>query len=529
LPIARSLACAALLAAACSRSTAHAPPSPAVPVPVPSPVPYGAPELLWANGGCFVSWCQTGWYASPALADLDGDGVPEVIWGAYDVTALRASDGALLWRAPDGGRVWAPIAVADLDGDGAPEVVVGRDGDLLTVYGPDGRVRWSRHPFGGGEVRSVAVADLDGDGRLEIVVGRGSGGDYEQVAAYSAGGDLLPGFPARHAGEPGDGWGMYNQNLAIADLDGDGKKEIVAPTDSHAITALDRLGNQLPVSSRYAPHTVWSDVGVHVDEKADLRGYAICGTEHRPNFAHSAPAVGDLDGDGTREIVAVGNVYDCGATPYRSLYHMPFVLNRDRTRWKAGPFDWTVIPPPRADGAPLSESDSVIFPALPNAVLADLDGDGKKEILFASWDGKLHAYGPDRQEHGDWPFTVPGPGRIRFATEPAVADLDGDGKAEVIFASWPDLASKARGRLFILDALGRLASSVELPPSFPAGEWNGGLGAPTLARLAPGGDVHVFLGTSRSGVVAFRIPSTGSARLLWPTGRGNLRRDGTGP
>jgi tetratricopeptide (TPR) repeat protein len=32
---------------------------------------------------------------------------------------------------------------------------------------------------------------------------------------------------------------------------------------------------------------VWSQVGVHVDQVADLRGYANCGTEHRPNFANS--------------------------------------------------------------------------------------------------------------------------------------------------------------------------------------------------------------------------------------------------
>ncbi|BDG05426.1 FG-GAP repeat domain-containing protein [Anaeromyxobacter oryzae] len=521
MPNARPLACAVLLAAACSSSTVRTPSA--------GPVAYGAPELLWARGGCFESWCQTGWYASPALADLDGDGVPEVVWGASDVVALRASDGALLWRAPGSGRVWAPIAVADLDGDGKPEIVVGRNGDLLTVYGPDGQVRWSRNPFGAGELRSVAVADLDGDGKLEIVVGRASGGDTEQVAAYSAAGVLLPGFPARRAGEPGNGWGMYNQNLAIADLDGDGTREIVAPTDTHYVTALDRLGNQLGVNARYAPRAVWAEVGVHVDDAVDLRGYALCGTEHRPNFAMSAPAIGDLDGEGTKEIVVVGDVYDCGSDPYRSLYHMPFVLNRDRSRWKTAAYDWTVIPSPRADAGPRSQDDAVIFPALPNAVLADLDGDGKKEILFASWDGKVHAFGPDRKEHGAWPFTVPGPGAIRFASEPAVVDLDGDGQAEVIFASWPDVASGATGKLYVLDALGRLAYAVDLPPSFPAGDWNGGLGAPTVARLAPGGDVYVFLGTAQSGVVAFRIPHSAGARLLWPTGRGNLRRDGTPP
>lgn len=33
-----------------------------------------APFLKWQKGGCYPSWCETGWYSSPAPADLDGDG-----------------------------------------------------------------------------------------------------------------------------------------------------------------------------------------------------------------------------------------------------------------------------------------------------------------------------------------------------------------------------------------------------------------------------------------------------------------------
>jgi hypothetical protein len=317
---------------------------------------------------------------------------------------------------------------------------------------------------------------------------------------------------------------MYNENVAIADLDGDGTREVIGPTDTHYITALDHAGNQLPVNARYAPRAVWSEVGVHVSDAVDLRGYADCGKEHRPNFADSAPAIGDLDGDGVPEVVVVGNVYDCGADPYRSLYHMPFVLNRDRSRFHSGTYDWTTLPAPASGSGPRSEDYDVIETALPNAVLADLDGDGTKEILFSSYDGKVHAYGLDREEPGSWPFSL---GELGFASEPAVADLDGDGLAEVLVTTWPAKATRRSGKLLVLDHLGRLTRSVELPASFPAGSWNGGLGAPTVANIDADPDLEVVVGTASSGAVAYRIPGTAAGRIQWGTGRGGLRRTGT--
>ena len=290
------------------------------------------PVLKWQRGGCFNSWCETGWYASPAVADLDGDGAAEVIAAAYDLVILDGATGALEQRADNGSRAWPGVVVADIDASGDLEIVVGRGGDQLTVYNADGSERWSRHPFGSGEVRTLAAADIDRDGQLEIIVGRASGGATRQLSVYAADGHLRDGWPARRDGEPGYGWGMYNQNAAVADLTGDGYAEIIGPTDTHYITALDRDGNQLPTHSRYNNYNpkgpkVWSQVGVHVDDAVDLRGYANCGVEHRPNFANSAPVIADLNGDGVREIVVVGNVYDCGADPYQSLYEMPFIFN----------------------------------------------------------------------------------------------------------------------------------------------------------------------------------------------------------
>ena len=77
-----------------------------------------APALKWAYGGCFSSWCQTGWYSSPAVADINGDGKQEVLWGSYDLVAVSGAEGKLLWRASSDNRIWPGAALADLTGDG---------------------------------------------------------------------------------------------------------------------------------------------------------------------------------------------------------------------------------------------------------------------------------------------------------------------------------------------------------------------------------------------------------------------------
>lgn len=494
-------------------------------------IPLGdvaAPVLKWAYGGCFNSWCQRGWYASPAVADLDNDGQAEVIWGSYDVVALNGLDGSLQWRAPNDSRVWPGIAVADIDDNGSLEVIAGRGLDQLTVYDNNGNEIWTRNPFGSGEVRTLAVADLETDGLLEIIVGRAGGGATRQLNVFEPDGSVRPGWPARRDGEPGYGWGMYNENVTVADLDGDGDKEIIGPTDTHYITALDDDGNQLPANAIYGAGEVWSQAGVHVDHAADLRGYAECGAEHRPNFANTAPAIADVNGDEVLEIIVIGDVYNCAiGDPEGDLYYIPWILNLDRTRWSGNGFDWEVLPSPGPNSGPLSQDYNLIENSVTNAVIADLDSDGLKEILYPAYDGKIHAYWLDKTEHGNWPYDVPGSG-IRFASEPIVADLDANGQAEVIFTSWPEKGGNRLGQLHILDYLGNELHRLDLPAPL-SGDWNGGLGAPTIANIDADADQELVIGTTHSGVAAYDLPNTAGARILWGTGRGSFQRTGVAP
>jgi len=493
-----------------------------------SPGTLQAPTLKWQRGGCYDSWCETGWYSSPAVADLDGDARPEVVGAAYSLWALNGEDGTIQWSAdPPGGRIWPGVVVADLEGDGDLEVAVGQGSGYLTVYDHAGGPLWSRQPDTL-ELRGLSVYDLDADGALEIVVT--ATGDEVNTWVYEHDGTLRAGWP-QLANDSGYAAGVYNDNAALGDLDGDGYGEVVVPSDVHYICAYERDGTQIPAHPIYEGRG-WGQVGVWESLVPELRGWGECDgvrqESYRTNFAEGPANIVDVDGNGTMEVVATGNVYDCFAGYPPSRYIGVYLLNADRSRFNSGGYDWQTVPVDT--GAPLVEDYGVIESAEANPVTADLDGDGTLEILFASYDGRLHAFWLDKTEHGNWPYSVydPGEGVYRFASEPAVADLDNDGQGEVIFASWVEKGTNRSGKLHILDSQGHPLHEVDLPAAF-SGDWNGALAAPTLAEIDGDPDLEVVLNTAHSGLVAYDLPGTAGARVLWGTGRGSYWRNGSVP
>jgi hypothetical protein len=500
-----------------------------------------APVLKWQRGGCYSSWCETGWYSAPAAADLDTDGTIEVIGSAYSIFVLDGKTGALEWQVASGhdrsepgaspvGRTWPGIVIADVDGDTQLEIVSAHGGGYLSVYERDGYFAsgWPKQPTGGLELRGLSVSDLDQDGTFEIIA---TGAVYGKVNTwvYEHDGTLRPGWP-QLSNDSGYAYGVFNANAAAGDMDGDSLGELVIPSDVHYINAYERDGAQIPANAMYGSKG-WGLVGVWESPEVELRGWGTCDSgdpraeRYRANFAHGPAAITDMDGDGKREAIVTGNVYDCGYSPYLSRYIGVFIFNADRSRFKHGGYDWTTGP--IDTGAPLSEDYNQIENAQPNPVIADLDGDSLKEILFASYDGRLHAFWLDKTEHGSWPYSVntAGEGYYRFASEPVVADLNLDGRAEVIFASWVEKGSGATGKLHILDYLGNPLHEVDLPPAFN-GDWNGALAAPTLVDIDGDPDIEVVLNTAHSGIVAYDLPGTSVVKILWGTGRGNYWRDG---
>ncbi len=159
---------------------------------------------------------------TPAIADLDDDGVPEIITAAFDHDGTPAHliafepDGTIKWEGDTYPGPWhgATLAIADVDHDGDPEIAAH---DML--FDHEGNMLWQANvQLIVGDV--PAIADLDGEGDMEIVYGnralRSDGSTYWST-------NLQPGFPA------------------IADLDGDARPEVLF-TNEQGINLIEHDG-----------------------------------------------------------------------------------------------------------------------------------------------------------------------------------------------------------------------------------------------------------------------------------------------
>ncbi len=497
------------------------------------------PVLKWKFGGCNATGtaCQLGWYSSPAVADLDGNGTQEVVAGLYSVFVLDGATGNTLWKMPAGydrsnpaaadkGRTWADVVVTDLNNDGVPEMVVAQGGGWVSVFDNNGYFKpgWPVQPTTS-ELRGLAVYDLDGDGQKEIIV-TAAIGSRTNTWVYEPNGTLRPGWP-QMTGSVGYAYGVYADNPAAGDPVS-GHARVVVPSDISYVAAYRDDGTQIDANAVYGTKK-WAEISAWIDPATEKLGYGSCdGTpaqSYRGSFTTSPAVIADVNHDGARETVVAGNVNDCSSS--LDQYVAPYLLNEDRSRFVSGPWDWSSLP--ASTGAPLSEDYNVIENAIWAPVVADLDGDGVDEILYPSYDGRLHAFWLDKTEHGAWPYSVysPSEGKFRFASPPVVADLDADGQAEVIFTSWVQKGTNLVGRLHIVDSLGHLLQQVDLPSVANGATWNGALGSPTLANIDSDPDLELVVVTANTGVVAYDLPGTANARVLWSTGRWNNQRSGS--
>lgn len=205
-----------------------------------------------------ASWDEN-WFASPAVYDLDNDGSNEIIASRHSVLYVWGADNKLKWRAPAGEngssandhgsrRMYCSPVVGDLDHDGFGEIAVAY-GNQVAVYDHQGNLEagWPQSfPGSGDEIRSLAAGDLDNDNRYEICVVKTSKGPVTNI--WRIDGTVLSGWPQLQDRTARNDYGGYNQNIGIADLDGDGMNDIVSTYDICHIGIMRSDGSEFTAS-----------------------------------------------------------------------------------------------------------------------------------------------------------------------------------------------------------------------------------------------------------------------------------------
>jgi hypothetical protein len=479
--------------------------------------PVSAPVLLRRLAD---RW-EEAWLGSPAVADLDADGKREIIVPRDGALVVWNADGTLRWKFSDTpGRIWSSPVVANFRDDARLEVAIASRGQVF-LFDANGRVLSGFPVTWENEMRSLAAGDVDGDGQLDLVATPARSSPTDVVNAWHADGSVVAGFPPNAAGVSGCSGncylaGCYDQNLAVGDLDGDQKMDVVAPHDNAYASFHQGSGVAFDANPMFQGRPKTPGVRYLHDLTLAQQGWANDeDTALQAHFTNTAPAIADVDGDGTNEIVLLASVQNAAQTDRLKGVAL-WVVRRDASRlagWES-PFH-----APDYIAGLWDYGDNMVA-ATNQVTVADIDSSSSgPEFIFAGFDGKIHAVTADKREL--WAY--------RYTTDPnvltggvIVGDLSQDGVPEIVFNSYS--IDQDKGALFVIDAGGHELHRIALPR-------RGAMPVPTMADVDGDGKVEIVVSLKDASdrvesVLVYTVASSSNAGLLWPTGRGNLSRNG---
>jgi hypothetical protein len=476
-----------------------------------------------------------GWLAAPAVADLDNDGKPEVIAARGGKVIAWRVDGSRLFTfdtAKD--RIWASPVIGNFTGDDKLEVAIAARDSAYLVDATGTIIPGFPKVWGGSETRTIAAGDVDGDNALDVVIGVRSADKADIVNAYHANGSAVSGFPPVASGKagctPGPCYfaGLYDQNLAIGDLDGDGKQDLVLPHDNAYASFFKGTGEAFDSNPMFAKRPKTPGVRYLLDYAESKQGFSDTEeTSNQGHFTNTPPAIADIDKDGKPEIVMVSSVQNASQTDRKRGVAL-WVVGSDAAR-RPGWDPPLHVPAyvmglgdgfnPELEGPTAAGADNLV--GLTNQVtIADIDAAKPGlEMIFAGYDGKIHAVAADKTELWATPYAVNG---RALTAGLVVADLSADGAPEIVFTTYsPDPGG---GALIVLSSSGQQLHSIPLPT-------RGSMAVPTIADADGDGTLDIVVSlkdenAQKENVLVYEVPGSKPNCVLWSTGRANNLRNG---
>jgi len=278
--------------------------------------------------------------------------------------------------------------------------------------------------------------------------------------------DLAKGFPV-FLGDSGE------SSPKMADIDGDGVRELLYATSGgelHVLRLTPDGPEPLPgfpflanrVDGMRSPPPSDS-VPIYLDAPGYASG-AVEPDEAREALTASAPAIADLDGDGSVEIVVT------------SFAGTVYVVQNDGQIRDGWPLRLPEVPSCSLDadnpstGTCMSVATQYARGAFAAPVLADMDQDGALDIIQAAFDGKVYVFDADAKPVDGFPVRVHYEGKLagepntnRVFTTPAVADFNGDGFPELLVGSNEQIGEGDSGAIYLIDGRAAAADEPYLP------------------------------------------------------------------